>query len=60
VLFYKAADASGETWQRMMLDAGIAANNCVTADINGDRRMDVACIDNGNPWSLRWYEYTGR
>lgn len=60
VFFYKAADASGETWQRMMLDAGIAANNCVTADINGDRRMDVACIDNGNPWSLRWYEYTGR
>jgi hypothetical protein len=56
VFFYKAADAAGQQWQRMALDPEIAANSCVTADINGDRRMDVACIDNGNPWSLKWYE----
>ena len=60
VFFYKAADAAGQKWQRMMLDAGIAANSCVTADINGDRRMDVACIDNTDPWSVRWYESTGK
>jgi len=60
VFFYKASDPSGQTWQRMMLDAGIAANSCVTADINGDRRVDVACIDNSDPWSLRWYESTGK
>jgi hypothetical protein len=60
VFFYKAADPQGQTWNRMVLDPGIAANSCVTADINGDKRMDVACIDNTNPWSLRWYENTGK
>lgn len=43
-----------------MLDPGIAPNSCVTADINGDRRMDVACIDLSDPWSIKWYEYTKR
>ena len=56
VFFYKASDPAGQTWQRMILDAGIAANSCVAADFNGDRRTDVACIDNSDPWSLRWYE----
>ncbi len=42
----------------MLLDAGIAANGCVTADINGDRKMDVVCIDNSDPWNLKWYENT--
>jgi hypothetical protein len=54
VFFYRV-DAAGQ-WQRMMLDAGIAANSCVTADINGDRRLDVACIDNSDPFALKWYE----
>jgi len=58
VFFYKAADATGQKWDRMMLDAGIAANGCVTADINGDRKMDVVCIDNSDPWNLKWYENT--
>jgi hypothetical protein len=58
VFFYKAADPAGRTWNRMVLDPGIAANSCVTADLNGDRKMDVACIDNGTPWSLVWYENT--
>jgi hypothetical protein len=58
VFFYKAADSAGQKWQRMMLDAGIAANSCVTADFNADRKIDVACIDNGDPWSLKWYENT--
>lgn len=60
VFFYKAADATGQTWQRMSLDATISANSCVTADINGDRRVDVACIDNSDPFVLRWYENTGK
>lgn len=58
VFFYKAADPTGQKWDRMVLDASIAANGCVTADINGDRKMDIACIDNSDPWSLRWYENT--
>jgi len=56
VFFYKTADATGQKWNRMLLDAGIAANGCVTADINGDRHMDVVCIDNSDPWNLKWYE----
>ena len=58
VFFYKATDVSGAKWERMLLDAGIAANGCVTADFNGDRKMDVACIDNSDPWNLKWYENT--
>ncbi len=58
VFYYKAKDPTGQSWSRMVLDAGIAANNCVTADFNGDRKMDVACIDNTDPWTLRWYENT--
>jgi hypothetical protein len=58
VFFYKAKDPTGQSWARMVLDAGIAANTCVTADFNGDRKMDVACIDNTDPWTLRWYENT--
>jgi hypothetical protein len=56
--FYKAADPSGQKWNKMLLDAAIAANGCVTADINNDRRMDVICIDNSDPWNLKWYENT--
>jgi hypothetical protein len=56
VFFYKASDASAQRWERMVLDPEIAANACVAVDINGDKKMDVACIDNGSPWTLRWYE----
>ena len=55
VFFYKA-DAAGQKWERMVLDAAIAANGCVAADLNADRKMDLACIDAGAPWSLMWYE----
>jgi hypothetical protein len=58
VFFYRASDATGATWERRLLDPTIAANGCVTADFNGDRKMDLACIDNSDPWSLRWYENT--
>jgi hypothetical protein len=60
VFFYKAVDPQGQKWNRYVLDAGIAANSCVTADFNNDKRMDVACIDNTDPWSVRWYENTGK
>lgn len=58
VFFYKAADAAGQKWDRMVLDDGIAANSCVAADFNGDRKMDLACIDAGAPNALKWYENT--
>ena len=57
---YRAADASGDRWERTIMDDAIAANSCDAADINGDGRMDVACIDNARPFSIKWYENTGR
>jgi hypothetical protein len=52
VFFYRPTDAAGRTWERLVLDPAMAAQNCVTADITGNGRMDVACIDD----SLKWYE----
>jgi len=60
VFFYKATDPGAQRWERLVLDPEIAANACVAADINGDGKMDVACIDNGSPWTLRWYENSRR
>jgi hypothetical protein len=60
VFFFRAVDGTGQKWERLSLDSAIAANTCVTADFNGDRKMDLACIDNSDPWSLRWYENARR
>jgi len=56
---YKATDATGQKWQRSTLDDAISANSCVAADINGDKNMDVACIDNTTPFNLKWYQFSG-
>jgi FG-GAP-like repeat len=57
--FYKATDATGHSWQRSTLDDAMSANSCVAADINGDKKMDVACIDNTMPFDLKWYQFSG-
>jgi hypothetical protein len=57
VYMYRAG-ADGQTWQRSVVDDALAANSCTAADINGDKKMDVACIDGTAPFSLRWYENT--
>jgi FG-GAP-like repeat len=51
VLIYQA-DAEG-IWSRSILDQTLPTNACVTADLNGDRRPDLACIGGT---ALRWYE----
>jgi len=56
---YRAADAAGDRWERTVIDDAISANSCDAADINGDGRIDVACIDSRAPNSLKWYENTG-
>jgi hypothetical protein len=51
---YRAADERGERWLRQALDAGrMATSSCVVADLNRDRRLDLACIG-GN--LLMWFE----
>jgi hypothetical protein len=55
VRIYKA-DVTGTSWTRAMLDAGaMAAAGCTTADLNGDGRIDLACIGTATA-NLKWYE----
>ena len=56
---YRAADSSGSSWERSIIDDAIAANSCVAAEIDGDDRIDLVCIDNTMPNSVKWHENTG-
>ncbi len=56
VFFYRPVDAAGQKWERMVLDPNMAAQSCIAADITGNGRMDVACIDD----ALKWYENMSR
>jgi hypothetical protein len=55
VYLYRATGPDGR-WQRTVLDDTLAANGCSVADIDGDGTTDVACIDNRDPWSVKWYD----
>ncbi|MGC8793671.1 MAG: FG-GAP repeat domain-containing protein [Bryobacteraceae bacterium] len=51
---YRATDARGENWLRQPLDSGkMATSSCVVADLNLDRRPDLACIGGSH---LMWFE----
>ncbi len=57
VYIYSAGDPAGERWSRAPLDAGgMGAAACAVADLNGDGRPDIACIDSTR---LKWYENLG-
>ena len=56
VYMYRMA-ADGQTWERSVVDAELAANSCTVADINGDKKMDLACIDGTAPFNLKWYQH---
>jgi hypothetical protein len=48
--------ANGATWTRSTLDdGGMAAAGCAAADLNGDGRIDIACIGTATA-NLKWYE----
>jgi hypothetical protein len=49
----------GDAWQRQVLDPAMAAAGCYVADLNDDRRPDIACIQGAAP-SVKWYENLGR
>jgi hypothetical protein len=56
VFVYYAEDSSGDRWSKHVLDdGGMAAAACAVADLNGDGRMDVACIGSATA-NLKWYE----
>ena len=56
VHIYYPQDAGGERWQRTTLDAGgMAAASCAAVDLNGDGRVDLACIGSATA-NLKWYE----
>jgi hypothetical protein len=47
---------AGSKWQRRTLDEGnMPAAACAAADLNGDKRMDIACIGAASQM-LKWYE----
>lgn len=59
VYIYVAEDAAGSRWSRQILDdGGLAAAGCAVADLNGDGRLDVACIGAATA-NLKWYENRG-
>ena len=59
VHIYYAEDAAGERWNKQTLDdGGIAAAACAAADLNGDGRVDIACIGSAST-NLKWYENLG-
>ena len=52
-------ESDGAEWKRRPLDeGGMAAAACTALDLNGDKRIDVACIGSATQ-NLRWYENLG-
>jgi hypothetical protein len=56
VYIYYADDKPDAHWTRHVLDdGGMAAASCAVADLNGDGRLDIACIGSATA-NLKWYE----
>ena len=56
VYVYYPEDDSARRWQRRVLDkGGVAAASCAAVDLNGDGRLDIACIGSASA-NLKWYE----
>ena len=54
-----APDEIGGKWEHQPLDAGgMSASGCVTADLNGDKRLDIICVGSQTA-NLKWYENLG-
>ena len=58
-LWMYSANRDATSWTRTTIDEGaMAAAGCVAADLNGDARIDIACIGTATA-NLRWYENLG-
>lgn len=52
-------DKNSKKWIKQVLDnGGISAAACAVADLNGDGKIDVACIGSAT-MNLKWYENLG-
>ena len=49
----------GEPWTKQVVDDAMNASSCVTADLTGDKRPDIACIAGGTT-GVKWYENLGK
>lgn len=52
------AGRGGKEWTRETLDSGVAAAACAVGDLNGDGKVDIACIGSATA-NLKWYENLG-
>jgi hypothetical protein len=59
VYIYWPPEKLGDPWQRQVLDPAMAAAGCVVADLTGEGRPDIACIQGPGP-SVKWYENLGK
>lgn len=56
VYVYYSQDSEAGRWERTTLDdGGIACAACAAADLNGDGKVDIACIGSATA-NLKWYE----
>jgi len=59
VYVFYPQDDTGQRWRRTVLDdGGMSAASCAAVDLNGDERLDVACIGTATS-NLKWYENLG-
>lgn len=58
VHIYRSTDRSGNSWNKEILDRGIAAAGCTAVDLNQDGKIDLACIGSSSA-NLKWYENMG-
>jgi len=57
VFLYSAGDDG--KWSKQTLDGEMPAAACATGDLNGDGRVDIACIGSATG-TLKWYENRGK
>lgn len=58
LFYYKASDATGRNWTRALIDNDISPSSCVVADMNGNGRPDLVCMDARKPNYIKWYKYS--